>query len=191
MSTRVNTNPEKTHRIVVGIAVGLIAVAGVGTLVVSANHHVIARDGQAVAPAAPAAAYPDTLAPQVGESADASAAPAALPPISDSPLPPAASASQPASTAPPVGAPPSAANLAPTAARDGDEAATVDQRAARVAATDRMKSAPAGESAVVTAGSRLAETNATTTAFGNGQLMASAGEQAHAAFAEAANSSRL
>ena len=173
----------RNHRIVVGIVVGLIAVAGIGSVIVNANRHGVVRNTSNSA--TPAAAYPDSLAPQAGQatSLEDGSAPAVPPPASDNPLPPAASAAEPAASPPVAGATPPAASATPPSS-SGAARGTVDQ-------------GPAGESAVVTVSSKLESDRGTTaTAFGNGRLASDVSaqvpseEQARASGADAANADR-
>lgn len=172
-TARANMHTERNHKIVVGVVVALIAAAGIGSVIVNANRHGVVK--HAAGSAAPTAAFPDQLAPQPGQAAQATSAPENPPPVSDSPLPRAAS-EQPGATAPPAATTPPAASLGPQQSEQG----------------------PAGESAVVTVSSKLAsDSNSTATAFGNGRLAASDGsaqvpsvQQARASGADGANADR-
>jgi hypothetical protein len=169
VNARVSRQVEKTHRIVVGIVVALIAVAGISTVIVTANHRVIRHTASAAAPApAPAVAAPDALAPQADQAAQANP-----PPVTGNPAAPGASSTQPEGAAPAAVAPPAAAVTQPSApgvrnGAAGAKPAGVDQGAVNVPVLNQA--APDGESAVVTASTKLA---GTATAFGNGRLVAS------------------
>src|SRR5262245_33581489 len=89
---RTDTHAERNHKIVVGTVVAVIAAAGIGTLAMNAHRLVVTRSARL---AAPAAAFPDKLAPQASPALEANP-----PPVTSNPLPPTASTLKPETAAP-------------------------------------------------------------------------------------------
>jgi len=112
-----NTDVQKTHRIVVSAGVGLIALVGASVLAVSVRHTVPTR---ITATPGPIAALPDTSVPPARSTPETAPPPPAAvsPPLTDAGASAAASASAPSSapTQPPATAAPRVATKVPSLA---------------------------------------------------------------------------
>ena len=147
-----NTDVQRTHKIIVGAGVALIAAAGISTVALNVHRVVSARS----AAAAPPVALPDTSAPQLNNQAPQ----AAPPPIADSPVstPPAENSAAPAETAPAQ----SSAQPSTAPAKNPPRASATESRRGASAsgagpsvASSGLKTVATGETAVVTTSRKL------------------------------------
>jgi len=164
---RTDRSAERKHKVVVGIAVGVVAVIAIAAIASNAHRYSIARNGATV-PAAttdqltpPGEAPPDTQAPTTNAAPGEPIVPAGDAASQDSP----SQQSAPPSDAPQSdGASPPSAGARPTSDMGSPGAAgfpLIDTV---------LRRSPSGEAAVTTSGRFEVDARATTTAFGNGRL---------------------
>ena len=142
-----NTDVRRTHRLIVGAGIGLIAVVGLSTVAVNVHRVVGARSAAA---AGPPVALPDTSAPPPSQTPDsgpppiAESAPATTAP--DAALPAATGAAATASSSTSAAAPKAARQSAPAVARPSNSSEPITRSA---------PPASVGSSAVVSASKKI------------------------------------
>jgi osmotically-inducible protein OsmY len=194
---RTDTHAERNHKIVAAIVVAVMAAAGIGAVVFNANHHVTKHTARA---AAPAAAFPDTLAPQASQAnGDATTGGANPPPLTNSAAsdsatngaagaadsaaqstapatgssPPAANSATPPATSPPSSSPPAASSSGPAAGpRHTSDArdSGASNGATNMASSDNALRYAPTGEAAVVTASSRLEADGST-AFGNGRML--------------------
>jgi hypothetical protein len=142
-----NTDVRRTHRLIVGAAIGVVAVVGISTVAVNV-HRVVGAHSAAAAPPVP---LPDTSAPPPSQTPES-----APPPIAESALPATApDAALPANSAPAAASSSSSATapkaVRPSAAPVARRSSSSDSIAASAPAAVATVAKPTAATAVVSA----------------------------------------